>query len=558
MNIKKSKQQLFVVVLIFIITLLGLVKGHNNNSNNINNSNNNNNNNNKNNNNNNNNNIKNSDDDYYIGAVLEYTPAAYNYNDPNETPIKYVLANVKQYNAYAQTAKSQGAQIIVFPEYGLLGGAFATRDEVLPYLEVIPDPRQSSQPIIPCNNENFENRTILQSLSCIAIENSIVLVADMGDVQYCDNSTSIDNCPTDGRFQYNTQVAFSEKGELLAKYHKSHLYGEPYFNPSTPPDPVIFSTDFNVTFGMFICFDILFEEPQKTLIQKYGVHNLVYSTEWVNVNYAYARGVQESWSKIYNANVLAANIGATSAISGSGIYSNGNFINSYQNPTTKPANKLLVGKLPKDPTKSTTTTTTTSSSKNKDSNIETIDFIYYKPFKHQLYDGAVNFNDLKTPTSINATIIPFSISENQVNQTIVSSNNGITCTFTYSTGGKVDKNRLLYSLVSFNGNFNDFFNSQLCSASICGSNDPNSCFDNVFDSSSAFTSVHIQGNFQSDYHIVPTFITYPLVDNYLANYQFGDQFISVLNIEQYFIGTSLFAIQWNDTSSSDNLSYEYI
>ncbi|KAN0032159.1 hypothetical protein ACTFIV_006035 [Dictyostelium citrinum] len=533
MNIKKSsKQQLYfvIIVLIFIITIFGIVKGGDDN------------------------------DDYYIGAVLEYAPPEYNFKDPNETPIKYVLANVKQYNSYAQIAKSQGAQIIVFPEYGLLGGAFATRDEVLPYLEVIPDPHQSSQPIIPCNNEDFDNRTILQSLSCIAIENSIVLVADMGDVQYCDNSTSSnDNCPTDGRFQYNTQVSFSEKGELLAKYHKSHLYGEPYFNPSTPPDPVIFSTNFNVTFGMFICFDILFEEPQKTLIEKYGIHNLVYSTEWVNVNYAYARGVQESWSKIYSANVLAANIGATSAISGSGIYSNGNFINTYQNPTTKPANKLLVGKLPKDPTTTKTTTTTTSLPNNKiDSGIESIDFINYKPFKHQLYDGAVNLNDVKTPTSINATIVPFSIRENQVNQTIVSENNGLTCTFTYSTGDRVDKNRLLYSLVSFNGNFNDFFNSQLCSASICGSNDPNSCFDNVFDSSSTFTSVHIQGNFQSDYHIVPTFTTYPLIENYLANYQFGDQFISASNIEQYFIGTSLFAIQWNDTSSSDNLSYEFI
>ncbi|KAK5582483.1 hypothetical protein RB653_004068 [Dictyostelium firmibasis] len=501
------------------------------------------------------------DDDYYVGAVLEYAPPAYNFKDPNETPVKYVLANVKQYNSYAQTAKNQGAQIIVFPEYGLLGGAFATRDDVLPYLEVIPDPHQSSSPIIPCNNEIFDNRTILQSLSCIAIENSIVLVADMGDVQYCDNSTSVDNCPSDGRFQYNTQVAFSEKGELLAKYHKSHLYGEPFFNPSTPPDPVIFSTDFNVTFGMFICFDILFEEPQKTLIEKYGIHNLVYSTEWVNVNYAYARGVQESWSKLYNANVLAANIGVTSAISGSGIYSNGNFINSYQNPTTKPANKLLIGKLPKDPTKSTSASNTLKINNNRgyESGIETIDFIDYEPFKRE-YDGKVNsiHGDIETPTSINATIIPFTISENQVNQTIVSSNNDLICTFTYSTGDKIDKNRLLYSLVSFSGNFNNFFNSQLCSASICGSNDPSSCFDNVFDSSSVFTSIKIEGNFQSDYHIVPTFTTYPLVDNYLATYQFGDQFISVSNIEQYFIGTSLFAIQWNDTSSSDNLSYEFI
>ncbi|EGC36744.1 hypothetical protein DICPUDRAFT_150765 [Dictyostelium purpureum] len=480
------------------------------------------------------------DNDYYIGAVLEYSPRIYNYRDPNETPLAYVLGNVKEYDEYARQAASQGAQIIVFPEYGLLGGAFATRDGVFPYLEIIPDPSESSSPIIPCNGDEFLNRTILQALSCIAIKNKIVMVVDMGDLQYCNNETD-SNCPSDGRFQYNTQVAFSQKGEILAKYHKSHLYGESYFNPSIPPKPVVFTTDFNVTFGMLICFDILFQEPQQQLIQNYSIKNLVYSTEWVNVNYAYAREIQQSWSKLNNANVLAANIGSTSLVSGSGIYSNGNFLSSFLNPTTKPENKLLVSRIPKDPSIQAPSVNRKESGVPKDPSIQASSVNYkesnYQAFKHESFGSSV-----ETPTSINATIVPFTIEPNQVNQSITSINNNFTCNFIYSTSSNVESGQL-YSLISFSGFFNGFFYAQLCSASRCGSNDPESCFDNVFESQSIFENASIDGNFYDDYRIYPTVTTYPLTENYLKNYNLGDYSLNISDIKEYFVGMSLFAIQ---------------
>lgn len=73
----------------------------------------------------------------------------------------------------------------------------------------------------------------------------------MGDVQNCSRETDA-ACPPDGRFQYNTQVAFSETGQLLAKYHKYHLFYEPQYNTPALPEVVYFDTSFGVRFGMMV------------------------------------------------------------------------------------------------------------------------------------------------------------------------------------------------------------------------------------------------------------------------------------------------------------------
>jgi hypothetical protein len=60
------------------------------------------------------------EDEYYIAAVVEYTPET-NYN-PNITKYQaqsVMLKNVKQFDAMVAQAKPKGAQIIVFPEYGI-------------------------------------------------------------------------------------------------------------------------------------------------------------------------------------------------------------------------------------------------------------------------------------------------------------------------------------------------------------------------------------------------------------------------------------------------------
>lgn len=57
-----------------------------------------------------------------------------------------------------------------------------------------------------------------------------------------------------------------------------NLYYEPTFKPGT--EITTFKTDFNVTFGMFICFDILFKNPSVNILNNPEVTDVVYSTAW--------------------------------------------------------------------------------------------------------------------------------------------------------------------------------------------------------------------------------------------------------------------------------------
>lgn len=56
------------------------------------------------------------------------------------------------------------------------------------------------------------------------------------------------------------------------------MFGENVQKPEQP-DLVTFQTDFNVTFGMCICFDLLFYSPAVKLVDD-GVRNFVYPVKW--------------------------------------------------------------------------------------------------------------------------------------------------------------------------------------------------------------------------------------------------------------------------------------
>ncbi|XP_021518783.1 pantetheinase [Meriones unguiculatus] len=215
------------------------------------------------------------------------------------------------------SAAKQGAHIIVTPEDGIYGIRF-TRDTLYPYLEDIPDPQVNW---IPCDNPNrFGSTPVQQRLSCLAKNNSIYVVANMGDKKTC--NTSDLRCPADGRLQYNTDVVFDSQGKLVARYHKQNLFmGEEQFNAPTEAELVTFDTPFG-KFGIFTCFDILFHDPAVTLVTQFQVDTILFPTAWMDVlPHLAAIEFHSAWAMGMGVNFLAANLHNPSRrMTGSGIY----------------------------------------------------------------------------------------------------------------------------------------------------------------------------------------------------------------------------------------------
>jgi predicted amidohydrolase len=176
----------------------------------------------------------------YNAAVVEYT-ALYSPTvvTTREEALSIEFGNLIIMESYMKQAKAKGVQIIVFPEYGVYGATpFETRDDVLPFLEPVPDPAQSETVLNPCNYPSeFPQSQLLVKASCLAASQKMALVMNMGSVEYC-NATNppAPDCPRDGRFQYNTEVAFDEFGALVGRYRKFHLYYEPWFDSPPTPD----------------------------------------------------------------------------------------------------------------------------------------------------------------------------------------------------------------------------------------------------------------------------------------------------------------------------------
>lgn len=66
---------------------------------------------------------------------------------------------------------------------------------------------------------------------------------------------------------------------FISRYRKYHLFNENGVQITKKPDVITFRTDFNVTFGVFICFDLMFDEPALNLVEQ-GIEHIVYPTMW--------------------------------------------------------------------------------------------------------------------------------------------------------------------------------------------------------------------------------------------------------------------------------------
>ncbi|XP_070841303.1 biotinidase-like [Chaetodon trifascialis] len=285
----------------------------------------------------------------YIAAVYEHNLIL---NSQPHVPLsrpaalQHMQKNLDIYEEQAARAAQQGAQIVVFPEDGLQGFNFS-RSSISGYLETIPDPQQESWN--PCTEPGKHNNTeVLQRLSCMARRHNLYLVANMADLQPCPLSTDpSSSCPSDGHWQFNTNVAFRSDGLLVARYHKYNLYFEKAFDTPPQPEIITFDTPFAGRFGLMICFDILFHEPTITLVEK-GVRQLIFPTAWMNqLPLLDMIQFQRAFSLGANVTLLAANIRNDQMImSGSGIYTPFSATYHHAKKGDPEEGRLLVARVP--------------------------------------------------------------------------------------------------------------------------------------------------------------------------------------------------------------------
>ncbi|XP_039281527.1 vanin-like protein 1 isoform X1 [Nilaparvata lugens] len=281
----------------------------------------------------------NSGRDKYVAAVVEYAPLEW---DGFEKPKDLFLRNANRFVTIIERAAKENADIIVFPECGLTTlNIPVKREGITEYTTFIPNPVEKRT---PCTDNDTGLAEHLRVLSCAAKNNKMYVAVNMDEKITCESD--MQGCPKDHLIFFNTNIVFDRNGTIIAKYRKFNLFKEPEFNSTIFPIYAVFKTDFGATFGMFICFDILFAQPAEVIVSKYKVTDILYSTAWFSeLPFLTAVQTQAGYSYSMNVNLLASGYNRPDLYSGgSGIYA------GEDGPvvTTMPAfrtTRLLVGEL---------------------------------------------------------------------------------------------------------------------------------------------------------------------------------------------------------------------
>ncbi|XP_032288963.1 vanin-like protein 2 isoform X2 [Drosophila virilis] len=231
------------------------------------------------------------DGGFYTAGVVEFRQAIG--QDSNEN----LADNLAGYLELIESPDARTADIIVFPELTL---------NDMETLTFLPKPEQS---LSPCVDDPIARyyAPFLVSISCAARKASKYIVINICERQLC-SATPEDTrpCAPTGYNVFNTNVVFNRKGTIISRYRKIHLYGEPR-NSTFVPEPMSFKTDFGVTFGHFICFDILFYDPAHEMLLEQGVRDFIYPTMWFSqLPFLTAAQVQLGWAYSNDVNLLAA------------------------------------------------------------------------------------------------------------------------------------------------------------------------------------------------------------------------------------------------------------
>jgi predicted amidohydrolase len=217
-------------------------------------------------------------------AVVSFSP-------PQDAPVNVSQSVINRYKdetagaleAHIRTAASNGARLIVTPEFGTVGypatpglppeeQEFQNRDEIQPYVETM------------------SGKTV-KRFGSLANELNVWLV-----IGFAEHETSTDR-------YFNTLVGFNPEGKVVRKYRKIHLFeGETKFL-SAGDSRSYFDTEFGRV-GMFTCYDIHFGNPAGDLVSKDHAEIIAFGTSWVGKN---GMSVFRQFAESHHVYMLAAN-----------------------------------------------------------------------------------------------------------------------------------------------------------------------------------------------------------------------------------------------------------
>ncbi|XP_017089665.2 vanin-like protein 1 [Drosophila bipectinata] len=241
--------------------------------------------------------------DYYTAGVVEFRQSI---------SLSPTSENAAAYAEIINSENASATDIIVFPESTLNSGSTAT---------FVPHPDEQVNPCLSDPNATYYEEFFV-TISCAARNASKYVVINLTEKQKCEDVPEDTRpCASNGLNVYNTNAVFDREGVVVSRYRKVHLYGEPK-NSTYLPELITFETDFGVTFGHFICFDILFYTPAHQLANEQGITDFVFPAMWFSqLPFLTAVQIQQGWAYSNNVNLLAAGASRPSiGNSGSGIY----------------------------------------------------------------------------------------------------------------------------------------------------------------------------------------------------------------------------------------------
>lgn len=158
-------------------------------------------------------------------------------------------------------------------------------------------------------------------MSFASANSSIYVLVNVVEIENCTDHQNSSSCSPDGFNLYNTNLVFDRNGCIISKYRKFNLFVEPSMNVTEKPEIATFQTDFGVTFGHFICFDILFKSPALDIVHKNVSHILFPSMWYSETPFLTSTQTQQGFAMSNNVVLIAAGMNYPgNSNTGSGIY----------------------------------------------------------------------------------------------------------------------------------------------------------------------------------------------------------------------------------------------